>query len=636
MGLIGLVLFAVGVWFLVHHLTDLARWGLERVFPGARVEIRQVDYVFPDQIVIEALRLRARDGGEELLSLAKGRLRFDFDDLRQLRIGEVRLEEPVLRVSPRLPEAFASSESTGGSPGKSRPWIVRRLVCDYGEIAVSGYGRGDVAVRTKFAFDWENFSPARRDPQQLTLWDMVGTSGSEMVLSLDLVTLGFVPAEVFGSRHLRDVTVAGGSLAVGNALREMFSGPPEPATSGGESPFVIGKLDLQRLHVRVNDDQPVLADIRFAVNLVLKNVPLSQAAGELGAEEQTIEVSNLVIPSPLDPLTRVFMLESLFVRFSLAGLLRREISDMTILGPAIFVGEDLFWYMNAAQKELGSGGADGGPGWTIRSLKVDYGRLILGSGGRRQFGLPLNFRTTAENVSLDHLAALKLHAVLDVPPQKYAFASYQLEFTTRQGQLRFSYPPEDSPDNLVGSIRLDGIRWRQFRAEEGWVSVTFDRKGINGTFGANIFGGETTGGFSFVFGAGTPWAGWLSGGKFDLKKLTDVLAPENVRLTGPLEFRTQVRARGKEIDEVTGEGVMTRPGRLTLTKLDELLAKIPENWAGFKKDGTRILLETLRDFEYTEGTGSFDYTGGKGNVRLQLQGPSGSRTFQIVLHPENP
>ena len=324
------------------------------------------------------------------------------------------------------------------------------------------------------------------------------------------------------------------------------------------------------------------------------------------------------------------------MRFTLAGLLRREIDDLTILGPNIFLGEDLFWYMDDMQKRLGTnGGEDSGPGWIVKNLGVEYGRLTLGSGGRKQYGLPLSFRTKAQDVALDNLAALKLQAVLEIPPQEYIFDSYQLEFTSERGELRFAYPPEKKVNNLVGTVRLKAIRWRQYRASDSYVSVTFDRSGINGQFGGKVYRGETWGGFSFFFSTDSPWIGWLSGRGVSLRELTNILSPQNFQMSGPLEFRLQMDAKRQDIERVLGDFRATKPGKMVIGKIDDLLARIPPTWNLTKKSSMRIALETLRDFDYSKAGGDFWFVESQGVLRLQLQGPAGSRNFEVVLHPND-
>jgi hypothetical protein len=49
---------------------------------------------------------------------------------------------------------------------------------------------------------------------------------------------------------------------------------------------------------------------------------------------------------------------------------------------------------------------------------------------------------------------------------------------------------------------------------------------------------------------------------------------------------------------------------------------------------TRIGLETLRDFDYDTGHGSFWLAHHEGNLQLALEGPLGSRRLEAVLHGE--
>ena len=225
--------------------------------------------------------------------------------------------------------------------------------------------------------------------------------------------------------------------------------------------------------------------------------------------------------------------------------------------------------------------------------------------------------------------------MLEIPPQRYAFDSYQLEFTSEKGELRFSYPPEKNLNNLVGTIRLKSIRWRQYKASDSWISVTFDRSGINGKFGGKVYGGETWGGFSFFFYADSPWIGWLSGRGISLRELTNILSPQNFQLSGPMEFRLQMDARSHNIERVLGDFRATKPGKMVIGKIDDLLARIPSTWNLVKQGSTRIALQTLRDFEYKKAQGDFWFVDSQGVLRLTLQGPTGSRNFEVVLHADD-
>ena len=251
------------------------------------------------------------------------------------------------------------------------PWAVRRLVCDYGQLHISGYGPSGLDIHSKFCFDFKNFSPATApaESHELVLWDAVAaTTPIRLFCALTSPAQNLISTVLFKKRSLTGLTLEGGLLVFGKSLREIFQRPelkPVRATPPLRECVDSRTLDIRRIAVRLDDERPQISDITFALNTSLKNIPLSKSASASGSEPQTIEIANLEILSPLDPFTKVLTLDSIFLRFTLAGLLRREIDQLTILGPNIFLGEDLFWYMDDMQKRLGGDGReDAGPGWT--------------------------------------------------------------------------------------------------------------------------------------------------------------------------------------------------------------------------------------------------------------------------------
>jgi len=119
------------------------------------------------------------------------------------------------------------------------------------------------------------------------------------------------------------------------------------------------------------------------------------------------------------------------------------------------------------------------------------------------------------------------------------------------------------------------------------------------------------------------------------RELTDIISPKNFQMSGPLEFQMQMDAEGHRFDRVLGEFRVTKPGKMVIGKIDDLLEKIPPTWNLVKQSSTRIALETLRDFDYTKAGGDFWFVRSQGILRLALQGPNGSRNFEIVLHADD-
>jgi len=777
--MIFLLLGAGGLFFLSRHLTWVARWAMERAFPGAKVELRHLMLRGFNQLDIDRLALRSRKDDSLLLSLSGGSVTFQFSDLAHLQIGEVRLNDPVINASPRLLEAVAppggtprkpggggfpwsvrrlvcesgqlniagyggaglevamkfafdfrdfspaaganqhqfalsdiaaatksggtfatvkgmkvtfgfddlgkgtigeivvtepaislspsiarslgiareSGGGTGGGAGGSgaaRPWAVRHLTCDYGQLQVAGYGHRGLAVQTKFALDFDDFSPAQGAKEQtLELWGLSATMFLRPAFfTIDEAEVTFTLDGLLKRQRVESFALHGGSVVVGREVRRLTGGaaaanlppPPKvpmPSESAPAPPYVVGKVDIERLAVTLDDERPDVPDITFALNTTLAEIPLSKAASQVGAQPQVVEFADLEVLSPLDPFAKVLTVGSVKVQFTLAGFLRHELDRVDVRRPTIYVGPDLFWYMDDMKARLGASEEKPGekgapePAWKVNNFTASNGGLVLGSSGRKEYGIPLNFRTEAQNVALDNLAALQFQGELEVPPQEYSFPSYQLAFSSQQSELHLAYPPGEGKNNLVGVIRLSALRWRQYRANDAWLSITFDRQGINAKFGGDVYKGKMWGGFSFFFDTESPWIGWLSGRGVDLQAVTSVISPQNFSLTGPLNFKVQLNAQGKAIERLLGEFHATKPGKMVIGKLNNLLENIPATWSLLKQSSMRIMLETLRDFDYDTARGKFWFVESQGILNLNLKGPNGSRNFEVVLHADD-
>jgi hypothetical protein len=621
-----------GLFLLSRNLAPVARWTFETNLPDSKIDVQDVQMTGPGEITFTNFVINDPQTGKELARLERGRIVFSLDDLAAGRIGEIHLENPVVLISPGWSGVLPLiPEKSGGAALR-----IRRIVCDYGEVVYEGKKDGKPNVRANFCFDWKNFSQESTEPLELTLWDVQASAphSADPFLILDLVRLTGSPAEMVKNFELRSLDIKGGSLAAGQAL-EQIAHMPAQAPIGPAFTWKIGAVDIHSVKATIgNNPWRSATDAAFTINTTLRNLTPAELTNTLGATRQEVEISDLVIPSPNDPFTRVMSLRSVFLKFTLAGILSKELEDVTVLHPVIYIGEDLFAYMEAAKKRMAEGTDTPAPGWRIGRFDVKFGSVVIGSGGRTEYGLPLNFRTTAENVSLDDLASLTLRGSLEIPAQEYGFPAYQIEISTEPGSLQFSYPAEKAMNNVVGTVRIKNLRWRQFRGNDSWITATFDREGINGSFGGKMYGGTIAGGFSFFFDDKSPWIGWLSGTRVDLEKLTDIMAPHNFRMTGPVDFTGQVNAESKDIRRLKGRIETKKPGRMEIGKIDDLLARIPSTWSHLKRDSLRVALEAIRDFDYEKGSGDFWFTDGQGIFDLKLQGPLGSRTFQTVLHSD--
>jgi len=566
-------------------------------------------------------------------------------------VEELHLTNPTIDVNPAtlLPSA-GNSPTPSAAPAKSAStpgWLIAHASCDFGTLTLRSLQSGALDLNAHFAFDAKDLGTlgdAAMHAQEITVWDAQASHpGGKPFVTLDVGSITFTPAGLLEQKRIDAVKINGGRLTVGDALQKLLATSSQPASAPAapaastEPDWSIGALDIAGVRTRIEDKRPGVTDLNFTINTSLRDVRAGGAASALVEEVQTVEFANIDLRSPLNRDAKILSLRSVFVRFTLRDLARKHLREVVILQPTIFLSQDLFVYMERASAPVPnpqSPVTTAGPNWSVDHLQVKFGRLVIGSGGSKDVGLPLEFETTADNLSLDNLATLQLQAILRVPKQSYDFSDYQLAVNDVVGDLRFSYPPEKGEKNLVQKLEISGVRWRQYRAKKAWVAATFDATGINGLFGSEAYGGYLNGGFSFFFQDDSPWIGWISGTAVDTKSLTAVVSPENFSLTGPLDFEVQLDAFRKNIQRMRGVFRLTEPGRMKIGKLDNILADLPPTWSAIKQSSTRIALETLRDFDYTTATGDFWFVQSQGILNLDLLGPHGSRKFETVLHDD--
>jgi hypothetical protein len=532
---------------------------------------------------------------------------------RQGRFGSLVLEEPALSLDKRVLDHFTAD--TGPRTGIAVPWEFGRVEIRGGHLWLAEFGEPAMDVSTNIDGTLER----------------VGPGASDQVHELDLsgiyvaVRQDGKPVPLFGAgqakaratiggltdRKLSGLRVDRGWLLAGQGLQALAA-PVEASESGPAPapmvPFVFESIDLVDLQISTGETGGALPEMSFKVNTALRDVALGSVATELAEKVHQVEFADIDILSPFDPLQRAVTVRTLFAKFSLAGLARQEVEELIVLGPTIYAGEALFEYMARADEEdkPPPQPVEATEGWKVKNLEV--------------------------NVSLSSLAGLNLDLVLTIPPDNYDFPAYDLSFRNVRGDLRLNYPPDKDENNLVNVVKFDCARWRNFTAQKLWLSVTFDLEGINGQFGGESYQGYVTGGFSFFLQPDAPWTGWLSMTDIDLAQLTQAAAPQHFIMTGRADGKLEVNGRGPSIERVLGNLKSKRRGILAVNKLNDLIDAIPPEWTALKQELTRVSLETLRDFDYTEAGGDFWFVGRQGLLNVKMKGPSGSRNIEFVLH----
>ncbi len=589
---------------------------------------------------------------------------FDRDVFSTLQLTELTIDNPDVLITPQLLELFGvGREQTTATSGSqdARPsqqmepdlmasppvdWLIRKLNVNNGMIRIQDFTHDVPVIRTgvngrftDFSFTKEfsnnnhvlNFDDLRVATRFAPEQPFLTVADAEVVIQPAALTRQTINAlRMSGAKFQMD-------RAFRSLVQERTSQPAVEIDEQNETaPWVISELDFSDAAISLQDLGLGIPDIGFALPAVsLQQVALSGEAQSASDTVEKIEISDFVIYSPLDPFTPVISMPTIFVEFSLAGLIRKEVNSIHIIYPTVYIGPDLFWYM----EELGNQSPAAEPtndedlmAWKMKDFQISYGQLSIAFDRVNKISLPIPFNSRASNVNFANLEELSVNIDVEVPRQNFTFPSYQLSLNGTTGEIAYGLPLESNANNVVNTLFVENIRWRQFDAAEGWLSVTYDQQGIYGKCGCIAYDGYLEGGFSFLIREDNPWTGWLAVTDIDLESLTAILSPESVTIDSSAELAVEVSAFGPRIERVVGSMAVTSPGTLSIPKLDMMLENLPEDWDDLRRDLSKIGIQTLRDFPFESGQSNFWFIDDHGRLKLELTGTQGSRTFDIVLH----
>lgn len=602
----------------------------------------------PGELRIANLSVRPRDSRAAPATLAAATVQFAGSEILAGHVREVRLDAPSVNFNDAWRGVISSLRNGGASSAAAFPFQIDQLIVDGGkaDIALAGMppmqgtigarfanlGAGDATLQTVEFHDLHFGIP---DPPDGVFHEW---------LSLPKVKVTFSLADLTQHHRIRSIDLDGAAFRFDRECRAMFARQHVGAAekqSASAVPLIADEMNLRNARVSLDDLGLGVPPLDFSVNLDLANVPLNDPLSAETAEVQTLELSNINFVSPLDPFVPVLALPSIFLRWTPAGLRARQIEHLEIVGPAIHVGPDLFWYMDLVEQrraELEAAApatpnAVPAPAWRVKRFDATAGKLVLALDGQARLTLPMPFESHAENLDFQRLSDARLKLVLEVPEQDYENAELGLHLRGVSGKIDFQLPPGAHSENLVQTLKVRDVRWKEFRGRDWWLGLTFDKAGIHGDGGGKICSGEVRAGFTYFLDEREPWTGWVSGSRVDLKELTDKLTPGKAAMTGRANASLALNGLGNSLVRVAGDFRAPTGGNLRITKLDELIAAIPRDWTIAKRDGLRIGLESLRDFPYTAGNASFWLTEPVGQLHVNLDGKLGKRELEVNFNP---
>jgi len=408
-------------------------------------------------------------------------------------------------------------------------------------------------------------------------------------------------------------------------------------TNGGLD-WIIGRLEINRATILLNN---VIEDVSIPIGLGVRH-PVVLTGLRLGkpdsspemSQPHTVEISSVNITSPFDPLSTVFGFPLTQVTFTYTEIWHHHIRRIDMIHPIMFLGQDLFWLTDQLKstKPKPSEGVEAP--WYVGEFKVDYGRLAVNVFGEPVVHFPFFINTKVDDIRLDQLDKMSVKSSVNIANLTQDYPEYKIRINNLRGKLLFNWPPTNTQANNVNTtLQIDSISWNNIAATNVSPSITFDPNGIYGRLTGGCEGGQLAGNFEFYYTKGFTWNADFFAQNVNCQPIAQKLAGQYCDLTGELDGNIAVQGKATEILDCHGLMQLPNPGVLKIKSMEELLDHLPPSMIGFERQAIKLAIDSFDTYPYDAGKLTLHYSPQGGASELWLNGPRGSRKFEVVLHP---
>ncbi len=435
-------------------------------------------------------------------------------------------------------------------------------------------------------------------------------------------------------RHLADLRLQNAQLSID--LAELAA-PSAAAKRGGVRAtgraWFLDRLSIERGGFVLVGVAPSLPPLSLEVDGEFRDVPLgANAEPAERARRRTLELRALKVHSPVDYANTLLYVERLLVEFNLDGLDRRELQRLRIERPHLDVDRGLFWFVEELRQASAAKPkrAAAGPPWRTRRLEIVEGRLDITRLREIALKYPLEFQLTQEDVNLENLSLANFRLELVIPEQDISWAARELEFRHLGGKIAFNLG-KGAANDLVNTIHVEQVRWKDLPLDQAWVSFTFAPANISGSFGGKIAKGYLNGGLFCGWSGDEPWSFWGAAANVDASEVCAAFASRHFRMEGRAELKFALNGRGAGLDGALSLRSLTS-GTMNIEAMDLAIEKVEKNAVGVKREALRTLLGGLRDYPYNHYALDARYLKPDATLTLRAEGPRGKRSVDLRWH----
>ena len=478
------------------------------------------------------------------------------------------------------------------------------------------------------------------------------------------------PVTLWRERRLERLVIRGSKVHLGATLEDAQTQLEEVETKAkviGALPFDseallapgdwhIGEVTLDNTKIFLHHLVPDVPEVLIPLaRKSFRNVPLTVLGLQQSEKKERLEIPFVYVPGTRTG-SSVADLDTNFIHFSLAGLMRREIDFVELVNPKIYVGDGLFHYVEKIRNQTPDS-VDSALPKTLTEARALLHSLVAVLEGEAPL-LPLEptwkiARIRAVNGKI--VTTVKDSPLLEMPPLPFGADSSLLEgkinaqlavpqglfrpvpnlnliIALSEGAIVFNLPTKQKDNNLVQVFKADWLRYQQFRIANVVLQVTYDKNGVYAKFWAKGYEGDLQGAFNLYLDDTLSWDMWLAGTGIETKLLTETLTPAYFKMTGKLDGKLIAQGDKTSLYQATGEFKNQGEGQVKIVALEDVIKSLPDDWSEAQRVWTKKGMEVLRDFSYNVCAAQLRFYGLEGGIHLQLKGPDGERNFDVFSH----
>jgi len=421
-----------------------------------------------------------------------------------------------------------------------------------------------------------------------------------------------------------------------------------PATGqDGAKPWQLGRFIVERSGFVVVGLGPSVPPLTLEVEGEFDDIPLGGLLSKADLDKKRrIELRQIHIHSPLDLAVTLLKMDSITIEFRLAGLQSKELDLLRFNHPILDVDRGFFWFVEELRKthaQQSAGAASTGPEWRVRSFQMREGRLDITRLREISVQYPFNFEATRQDLSLRDLSLAQFGVELDIPQQDMTWHAREMHFEKLRGKIAFNLgeakpAPGDSRtmavrpvNDVVNTLFVDQIRWRELEVSQAWLSLTFDPHSINGMFGGEFAEGYINGGVSCGWSGKDPWRFWGSAADVNAGRVSDAFSNERFAMTGRAELTFDMEGK---MEELRGHLKLDSKsdGMLQVGSIRHVIERVQNNTEGLKRDFLVKFAAALKDYPYETYALEISYLKPDALLTFNADGGLGRRRLDVHWH----